>query len=258
MSGDIAQKTVRFSAAGASRLLTLLRDLVYPPACAHCGERMAGHGALCARCWSSVRFIERPYCDVLGIPFGHDPGPGMLSAEAIANPPAFDRLRSVAIHDGIARDLVHNLKYRDRVDLAPMMAGWMVRTGGEALADCDAIIPVPLHRTRLLSRKFNQSAELGRHMARLAGKPFLASTLVRVKRTSQQVGLTANARADNVRGAFGVVAGREDEVFGRRLVLVDDVFTTGATVSAATKVLKRAGAADVTVLTFARAFSGPI
>lgn len=205
-----------------------------------------------------MRFIERPFCEVLGTPFSHDPGPGILSAEAIAHPPVFDRLRSVALHEGIARDLVHDLKYRDRTDLAPMMAGWMVRAGGEALSACDAVIAVPLHRSRLFSRKFNQSAELARHVARLSGKPFSPRALHRRKRTAQQVGLTANARALNVRGAFAVPESCLPDVFGRRIVLIDDVFTTGATVSAATRALKRAGAVEVTVLTFARAFSGPI
>lgn len=182
----------------------------------------------------------------------------MLSAEAIANPPVFDRLRSVAVHEGIARDLVHDLKYRDRTDLAPMMARWMARAGAEALSNCDVVVSVPLHRTRLFSRKFNQSAELARNVAREWKKPFLPLALVRNKKTAQQVGLTANARTLNVRGAFIVPDAARAEVFGRRIVLVDDVFTTGATVSAATRALKKAGAREVSVLTFARVFSGPI
>ncbi len=245
--------------AGLSlRMATGLRDIVFPPGCAHCHVRTELHGALCPACWSKLRFIERPFCEILGTPFGYDPGAGMLSAEAIANPPVFDRLRSVAVHEGIARDLVHNLKYRDRTDLAPMMAEWMVRAGGEALSACDCIVPVPLHRSRLFGRMFNQSAELARHAARLSGKAFEPLALVRRKRTSQQVGLTANARELNVRGAFVVPESRASAVFGRRIVLIDDVYTTGATVSSATRALKKAGATDVTVLTFARVFSGPI
>ena len=237
-----------------TRAGTLLRDFIYPPACSGCGGATQQGLGLCAACWRSVDFIERPYCEVLGLPFSYDLGPGILSPEAIANPPIFDRLRSVARHEGVARDLVHALKYRDRVDLAPMMAAWMARAGSSALADCDAIVPVPLHRMRLLSRKFNQSAELARHLAALTGRTYLPATLLRLKRTHQQVGLTASAREDNVRGAFAVAAGRGADVFGKRMVLVDDVYTTGATVAAATRALKRAGASDVTVLTFARAF----
>jgi ComF family protein len=242
----------------ALRPWMLLADLLYPPTCAACGASTGTHRSLCPRCWSTIRFIERPYCEVLGIPFSHDLGAGILSAEAIADPPPFDRLRSAAVHHGVIRDLVHGLKYRDRIDLAPMMAGWMLRASDGTVAACDALIPVPLHRTRLFSRKFNQAAELARHLAQLSGKPLLPATLVRIKRTSQQVGLGARARQDNVRGAFAIARHRDNDVFGRRIVLIDDVYTTGATVAAAARALKKAGAADVTVLTFARALAMPI
>ncbi|QWW67408.1 ComF family protein [Rhizobium sp. WYJ-E13] len=240
------------------RPLSMLADLVYPPACAACGISTGGHRGLCPKCWSDVRFIERPYCEVLGIPFSHDLGAGILSAEAIANPPPFDRLRSAAVHDTAVRSLVHGLKYRDRTDLAPMMAGWMLRASDCMVECCDAVVPIPLHRTRMISRKFNQAAELARHLARLADKPLLPATLLRVKRTNQQVGLGVRAREDNVRGAFAIARDKENDVFGKRIVLVDDVYTTGATVDAATRVLRKAGAADITVLTFARAFAETI
>lgn len=230
-----------------------LVDLLYPPTCAGCGVQAGTNRTLCASCWASVRFIERPYCEVLGTPFSHDLGPGILSAEAIADPPTFDRLRSVALHHGAIRDMVHALKYRDRTDLALMMAEWMLRASDGTISQCDAILPVPLHRMRLFSRKFNQAAELSRHLARLADKPLLTGTLLRVKRTSQQVGLGLRARKDNVRGAFAIAPHHESDIFGKRIVLVDDVYTTGATVSAASRVLRKAGAEDVTVLTFARA-----
>jgi len=251
-------KATRSGWAHLARPFLALADLVYPPACAACGTMTSGHRGLCAGCWAGVRFIERPYCEVLGSPFSHNLGTGILSAQAIADPPPFDRLRSAAIHDEAIRNLVHGLKYRDRVDLAPMMSGWMLRASDGAVAACDAIIPVPLHRSRMLSRKFNQAAELARHLARLSGKPLLAATLLRVKRTEQQVGLGARAREENVRGAFAIARGRENDVFGKRIILVDDVYTTGATVAAATRALRRAGASDITVLTFARALQEPI
>lgn len=240
------------------RALRSMRDLVYPPSCCHCGVTIAEHGGFCPACWTSVRFIERPFCEVLGTPFPYDEGEGTVSPEAIAEPPVFDRLRSVALHDGPVRHLVHQLKYRDRTDLVPMMARWMVRAAVAELEACDAVVAVPLHRARLLGRRFNQSAELARHVARLSGRTFLAATLLRTKRTQQQIGLSAAAREANVRGAFRVAEDKATGVLGRRVVLVDDVYTTGATVSAAARALRRAGAADVTVLTFARALSGPI
>ncbi|MET3856353.1 ComF family protein [Rhizobium sp. OAE497] len=251
-------KAARFGWAHLARPFHALADLVYPPACTACGIMTSGHRGLCAECWAGVRFIERPYCEVLGSPFSHDLGGGILSAQAIADPPPFDRLRSAVIHDEAVRNLVHGLKYRDRVDLAQMMAGWMLRASDGAVEACDAIIPVPLHRSRMVSRKFNQAAELARHLGRVSGKPLLPATLLRVKRTEQQVGLGARAREENVRGAFAIARGRENDVFGKRIVLVDDVYTTGATVAAATRVLRKAGASDITVLTFARALQEPI
>lgn len=215
-------------------------------------------GAFCAECWGGIGFIERPYCEVLGLPFSSDPGPGMLSAEAIANPPTFDRLRAAVIHDGAARKLVHQLKYMDRVDIARTMAAWMLRASDGAVEKCDCILSVPLHRMRFFARRFNQSAELARHLASLSNKPFLPSSVLRTKPTKRQVGLSARARHDNVRGAFAFAPGCELDVAGKRVVLVDDVYTTGATVSAVAKLLKKSGATDVTVLTFAMAISGPI
>ncbi|NTE88180.1 ComF family protein [Agrobacterium rubi] len=249
------------SDAGVAMLRAIWRavaDVVYPPSCVGCGRKTTSGGALCVECWAGVQFIERPYCEVLGIPFARDHGSGILSAEAIAEPPPFARLRAATVHDGPARKLVHQLKYLDRTDLAHLMASWMLRASDGTVAACDCIVPVPLHRRRFLARRFNQSAELARHLSVLSSKPFLASTLVRIKPTSRQVGLSARARKQNVRGAFAIAPGREADIIGKRVVLVDDVYTTGATVAAAARRLKKAGASDVTVLTFAMAISGPI
>jgi ComF family protein len=258
MQGEEAENPGWRLAASLRGLMVAAVDAVYPPVCCGCGRIVGQHRGVCPACWATLRLIERPYCEVLGLPFSHDLGAGILSADAIAHPPVFERLRSVAIHDGIAKSLVHGLKYRDRTDLAVMMAEWMIRAGDGSVAACDAVVPVPLHAFRLWGRKFNQSAELARAIARIAEKPFLATALVRTKRTVQQVGLGASQREDNVRGAFAVTEAGKAALFGRRIVLVDDVYTTGATVSAATRALKKAGAGDVTVLTFARAISGPI
>lgn len=230
-------------------------DLLFPPGCPGCGRTAAAHGALCQACWKDVSFIERPYCEVLGRPFAHDLGAGFLSAEAIANPPEFRRLRSVCLFDGTGRKLVHALKYRDHTELAPMMARWMARAGSELLADCDVIVPVPLHRWRLVSRRFNQAADLARALGRETGKPMLPDVLRRRRRTAQQVGLDRAARHANLKGAFEVTGPSKAELLGKRVLLVDDVYTTGATVSAATRVLKRAGAKQVDVLTFAMAIA---
>ncbi len=245
-----------------SRLTTPIKNickasirLIYPSVCAGCGRLTQDHRALCAQCWQSITFIERPFCEVLGLPFSHDLGANILSAQAIANPPIFNRLRAAALHSGIARRLTHALKYKDRTDLAIMMGDWMVRACDGFVERADFIIPVPLHRNRLLMRKYNQAAELARQIALRANTVLLPDALIRQRNTARQVGLKMTARQDNMRGAFKVTDQGKSDIFGSKVVLVDDVYTTGATVGAACKVLKSAGAADITVLTFAMALS---
>lgn len=203
-------------------------------------------------CWSRLTLIEQPYCARLGTPLSFDIGPGALSAAAIANPPPFERARSVCVHDEISRALVHGLKYRDRLELAPMMARWMVRAGRGLLNDTDLIVPVPLHPRRLWRRRFNQSALLASKIGLLAERPLLVDGLCRKRPTRRQVGLDAGARDTNVRGAFIVEARNRPRIEGRKILLIDDVYTTGATARACVRALTRAHALSVDVLTFAR------
>ena len=147
-------------AADAMRALARAAlDLALPPLCPACREPVEGRG-LCPACWSKLSFITRPYCERLGIPFAYDPGPGILSMEAIADPPAYNRARAAVRFDEISRALVHALKYGDRLDLAPMMGRWISHAGREILAEAVALVPVPLHWRRLWARRFNQSAML--------------------------------------------------------------------------------------------------
>lgn len=239
------QAHVRAVAAGLMRL-------VYPPVCTGCGKMVGRAAALCPECWGTVRFIERPYCEITGLPFDHDRGEGLVSPQAIADPPAYARARAAVLHDGVARKIVHGLKYSDRADLAAMMATWMIRAGRDVVEDSDVIIAVPLHRGRMFARRYNQSAELARALASLSGKPFLPGVMQRVRATRQQVGLGLKARQDNVRGAFSIKPEQVQRFLGLKVLLIDDVLTTGSTVEAATRSLLRAGAAQVAVLTFAR------
>ncbi|MCC2110657.1 MAG: ComF family protein [Hyphomicrobiales bacterium] len=244
-----------------SRFAALTRfavDLLVPPRCAACGRPIAEAHGLCAGCWPRLRLIERPYCDRLGTPFPYELGAGTLSTAAIADPPIYDRARAAAVYDDVARSLVHGLKYADRTELAVMMGRWMARAGDDILAGADVLVPVPLYRTRLWRRRFNQAAMLAHAVARMRTILVSTSALVRVRSTRQQVGLTARERAENVRGAFRVPAEQRIIVDGRHVVLVDDVLTSGATVSAATRALKRAGASKVDVLVFARVVGGDV
>lgn len=235
---------------------TKLADLLYPPRCVACGAATAEAHALCPRCWSGIAFIERPFCERLGTPFAVDIGGPLLSPAAIAEPPVFGRARAVARFDGAVREMVHRLKYGDRMDLAEAMGRMMVRAGGEILAGADVLVPVPLHRMRLFMRRFNQAAALARVISRLTGVPWEGEVLRRVRRTRPQAGLTRLQRAGNLQGAFAVPADRRAHVEGRTVVLVDDVLTTGATANAASRALLRAGAQQVDVLAFARVVVG--
>jgi ComF family protein len=238
--------------AGALRAaFGLAADVGLPPLCAACREAVASSG-LCAACWSKLSFIAPPYCERLGIPFPYDPGPGVLSMEAIADPPAYQRARAAVRYDDVSRGLVHALKYGDRLDLAPTMGGWMASAGRELTASADAIVPVPLHWRRQWARRFNQSALLSEIVCRVTGVPVAHTALKRVKATPQQVGLTQSERALNVQGAFRVPPESKGVIVGQKLVLVDDVLTSGATVDACARALLRAGAASVDVLVFAR------
>ena len=225
--------------------------MTIPPTCLLCDKLVDSHGGLCASCWRQARFIERPYCEVLGLPFAYGDNEGTLSPQAIADPPPFERLRAVMAYEDCARRLVGALKYADRADLAPWMAHWMSVAGRELIADCQIVVPVPLHRLRLHSRRYNQSAELARRIAFLGGLEYQAETLIRHRRTRQQVGLSVLERARNVQGAFRVEKNGRPLVEARRVLVVDDVHTTGATVRACARALKRAGAAAVDVLVFA-------
>jgi ComF family protein len=187
----------------------------------------------------------------LGVPFAYDPGPGILSMQAIADPPAYARARAAVRFDDVARALVHALKYGDRLDLAPMLARWMASAGRDLLAEADALVPVPLHWRRLWARRFNQSAALATAIAADVPVP-VTTALKRTRATPQQVGLSKSERAQNVQGAFRVPAAAKAEVAGRRLILVDDVLTSGATADTCARALLRAGAAHVDVLVFAR------
>jgi ComF family protein len=252
-----ARTIVRNGSLALRRGLDLLGERIYPPSCLACKAAVDAPGTLCSSCWVRMPFIERPFCERLGTPFPQDLGAGLISPAALADPPVFARARAVALYnEGPARQLVQRLKYADRLDLAPAMSRWMARAGAELIAEADMVVPVPLHRWRLWSRRFNQAAVLAMGLAREAGLPFEPLALVRVKATRPQVGLSREARAQNVQGAFRVTPEGAARLAGSRVLLVDDVLTSGATLNAAARVLLRAGAARVDVVTFARVVTG--
>lgn len=208
--------------------------------------RIGSHGLLCGACFAKIDFIAPPICARLGVPLPYDAGEPLLSAAAIAKPPVYDRARAAARYSATMRELIQSFKYRDRHEGLPLFGLWLKKAGTELLADADLIVPVPLYRSRLWWRRFNQSAMLAQSVGRLAGVPVDCFVLSRVRRTQSQVGLSADQRRRNVAGAFRVPPTRAARVKGKNVIVVDDVITTGATAEACARALKRAGPAGST------------
>lgn len=231
------------------------RDLLWPPQCLGCRAAVAEQGELCARCWGGLDFITPPYCPCCGLPFAHPLPEGLACADCLADPPPFGRARSPFYYGGTARALILAFKHGDRTDMAAPLARRMAPAAAALLDEAELVLPVPLHRRRLWRRRYNQSALLARELAALAGRPAVMDLLQRRRATASQGGRSRSGRQRNVAGAFAVPAASRARLAGRRVLLVDDVYTTGATVREAARCLLRAGAASVDVATFARVVS---
>ncbi len=205
-----------------------------------------------AEAWGRITFIADPVCDGCGAPFDFDPGPAVPCPACAVKPRAYARARAACLYDEHSRNLILQLKHADRTDLAPLMAKWLSRAAADLLAEADAIVPVPLHPTRLFARRYNQAAEVARPLAKLSDRLYLPDALIRRRATGTQGGKSGSGRRRNVAGAFFVPPSRARQVAGRRIMLVDDVMTTGATLEACAKALLAAGAVSVTAAVIAR------
>jgi ComF family protein len=250
----IGAREITLSAGGlAARGFRAGLDLLFPPLCMACRGRVAEPHSLCGACWSAISFIEDPLCARCGMPFDVDPGGETICAACHAGTFDFDRARALFRYDDASKPLILSFKHGDRLDHAPGFARWLDRTGRLLLSEADVILPVPLHRSRLWKRRYNQAAVLADRLSRFAGCALDPLLLERKRATKSQGEMpSAKARRRNVLGAFRVRPERAEQLKGRNVLLVDDVFTTGATLSACARALKRAGAARVDALTLAR------
>lgn len=229
-------------------------DTLLPPTCLSCDAAVSAQGQFCAECFSATRFITAPCCERCGTPFGHAGMalPGGVCPGCAAAPPAWGRARAALAYDQQSRRVVLPLKYADRTELAGALAPLMARAGAALLCEAELLVPVPLHRRRLVSRRYNQAALLAQALARLCGVAALPDGLLRTRATDSLEGLNREARARMVAGAFAVRPSRREAIRGRRVVLVDDVLTSGATASGCASALLEAGATAVDVLVAAR------
>ena len=237
-------------ASSLGRASNRILDLILPPRCARCGTGVNDIAALCADCWSAIEFLSPPACQRCAYPFEYEVDGTTLCAACRAAAPVYDRARAVLRYDEGSRAMLLAFKHADRTDLAPIFGRWLARAGADLLAEADLVTPVPLHWTRLFIRRYNQAALLAKRSAAEAERPYLPDVLVRRRRTPPQHSGHA-ARARNVAGAFAVAARRRAAVEGRRVLVVDDVRTTGATLDACARALKAVGARGVDVLTLA-------
>ena len=242
----------KISSSGLAHLLQEAINLVLPPRCAATGEIVDRPGMLSPSFWKDLSFIDDPMCVTCGMPFSIEAPKGTLCAACLSDPPIFDQARSTVIYNDPSRQLILGFKYGDRLQTVHTFIPWLLRAGSEMIDTCDVIIPVPLHKKRLWDRRFNQSAVIASALAAASKKNISTDALVRLRATIQQKGLSRAERKKNVEGAFAVPAIRRERLKKKNVLLIDDVYTSGATINECCRILKKSGADKVFVLTVAR------
>ena len=233
------------------QLASGVRDALLPPQCLGCGNPVDTDETLCPRCWIGIDFIAAPMCETCGLPFAHDQHSAVCASCARETPP-FRRARSAVRYNDESRRLIIAYKHADRLEAARLFARWMLTAGVDLVMDTDVIVPVPLHRRRLFTRRFNQAAVIAQLIAREAGAGLCLDAMERIKPSPPPGKLSRGERRRAVAGAFRIAPDRDDIVRGRRVLVIDDVMTTGATAKSVAGKLNRAGAQAVDILTIAR------
>ena len=243
----------RLARVGLARVARTLLDVLVPPRCALCRAPVGGDAGLCGDCWPRLRLIEDPSCPVTGLPLVGEGAEMAASLPASVRRVPWESLHAAMFHDGIGRQFVHRLKYGDDATLVAFMARLMLRRVARFITPDTLVVPVPLHWRRLWWRRYNQSALLARELARRADARYVPLALWRIRPTRPQTRLSGRERRKNLVGAFAVAEAAREQIAGRDVLLVDDVFTTGTTVRACARALRKAGSGPVRVVVFALA-----
>lgn len=239
------------------RQMQRVLSLIYPDQCVLCETRVAHRGGLCADCWGQTPFLTGLVCHGCGASLPGADAEIVFCDECLAMPRPWDGGRAALSYRDAGRRVVLALKHADRLDIVPACTEWMMRAGQPVLSPETVLIPVPAHWTRLLTRRYNQAAELARGLSKLTGLSVLPDGLLRLKRTAKQDGMSVDERFANMQGAIAVNPKDAQRVKGRRICLIDDVMTSGATLSVAADALYDAGAERVCTLVLARVEKAP-
>ncbi len=258
MAGDDAEAISGRQVSGFRQAWHVVRDALWPPHCIGCGTTVEGQPGLCPACWKNLTFIGPPQCVRCGLPFPYEVAENAVCAACAAEPPAYARGRAAVLYDDASRRLILGFKHGDRLDAAGVFSGWLALAARDLISSADLIVPVPLHWLRLAKRRYNQAAILARRLAQQTHIAYEPGLLVRRRRTAPLGHKSRSDRRRAVKGAFAVADGARARLDGRRVLLIDDVLTSGATAEECAKVLKMAGATAVDVAALARTPFNPI
>jgi ComF family protein len=231
--------------------------VIYPPQCQMCASFVAEEGGLCGDCWSKTPFLKGLVCNTCGTSLPGSEGGEVLCDDCLLMPRPWQTGRAALSYRDLGRRFVLALKHGDRLDLAGPAARWMLTAGKPFIDDQTVFVPIPVHWSRLLRRRYNQAAELTKAMSKASGLPHCPDMLIRTRRTPKQDGMTADERMRNLDRALSVNPKRVAQLRSARVCLVDDVMTSGATMSTATEALNGAGIDNVSVLLLARVEKSP-
>lgn len=227
-------------------------NIIFPARCIACGEIAVDVGRICGDCWQKIEFVSQQSCERCGVPFEYDVGEGVVCLSCEMNKTSYSRAAFLFKYGDISKNLIHKLKYYDHTYLARYLSSAALRVIKHNFQNCDVVVPVPLHRRRLMRRLYNQSALISKELAKLMEIDFVSNALLKVRHTIPQTFLTKAQREDNVRNSFIVNLSKSHLVLNKNVLLVDDVMTTGSTINECSKILKRAGCKEVFVFTLAR------